>query len=242
MTKTIAIFGAGPGLGTSVARRFGREGYRVALVGRRPEPLEALVVTLAAEGVEAAAFPADLRDLGSIPALVAAITDRFGSIDVVEYAPVAEGGFVPAAELTAEALRPLLDIYLLAPVEVVRAVLPQMLERGDGAILLGHGASAVLPPPGMSGPGQAMGAARNWIHGLHAELAPRGVYAGTIAIAAMIERSAAHDALRSGAITIDLPDGVELPTVDPDGLADTLWAMAATRDRVETVLPEGAGF
>jgi short-subunit dehydrogenase len=240
MSRTIAIFGAGPGLGTAVARRFGREGYRVALVGRRPEPLEALVATLAQEGIEAAAFPADLRDLDAIPPLVAAITERFGSIDVLQYAPTGEGGFVPAAELSAQALRPLLELYLLAPVEVVRAVLPQMLQRGDGAILVAHGASAVQSPPGMSGPGQAMGAARNWVYGLNAELAPRGVYAGTIAIAAMIADSAAHAALTSGAI--DLPEGVELPVVDPAELADVLWDMVTRRDRVEAVLPEGAGF
>jgi NAD(P)-dependent dehydrogenase (short-subunit alcohol dehydrogenase family) len=35
MSKTIAIFGAGTGLGISTARRFGREGYQVALIGRR---------------------------------------------------------------------------------------------------------------------------------------------------------------------------------------------------------------
>lgn len=240
MSKTIAVFGAGPGLGTSVARRFGREGYRVALVGRRPEPLEALVGVLAAEGIEAAAFPADVTDLAAIPEVIGAIRARFGSIDAVQYAPVSsEGGFIPAAELSAEALAPLLQLYLLAPVEVVRAVLPEMLERGDGVILVGQGASAVVPQPQMSGVGPVMAATRNWLASLNAELAPRGVYAGTIAIAAMIERSAAHTALTSGAVTFDLPDGVELPVVDPDELADILWDLATKRDRVEVVHPQG---
>jgi NAD(P)-dependent dehydrogenase (short-subunit alcohol dehydrogenase family) len=242
MSRTIAIFGAGPGLGTSVARRFGREGYRVALVGRRPQPLNALVATLADEGIEAAAFPADLSDLDAIPQLVSAITERFGTIDVVEYAPIAAAGFTPAAELSAETLRPLLDLYLLAPVEIVRAVLPQMLARGDGAIILGHGASAVQSPPGMSGLGQPMSAARNWIYGLNAELAPHGIYAGTIAVAAMIQSSANHAAFTSGALTIDLPEGVELQTVDPDALADLLWHMTIKRDRIESIVPENTSL
>ena len=57
MSKVIAVFGAGTGLGVSVARRFGREGYRVALVARRAEQLTALVTTLGAEGIDPAGIP-----------------------------------------------------------------------------------------------------------------------------------------------------------------------------------------
>ncbi|WP_210763474.1 SDR family NAD(P)-dependent oxidoreductase [Xanthomonas hydrangeae] len=55
----MVIFGAGNGLGLAVGRRFGREGYAVALVARKLQPLEALVVELAAGGVTAAPFLAD---------------------------------------------------------------------------------------------------------------------------------------------------------------------------------------
>ncbi|RUW02840.1 SDR family NAD(P)-dependent oxidoreductase, partial [Mesorhizobium sp. M1A.F.Ca.IN.022.05.2.1] len=48
--KTIAIFGAGTGLGASRATRFGREGYRVALVARRAAPLQERVAELASAG------------------------------------------------------------------------------------------------------------------------------------------------------------------------------------------------
>jgi NADP-dependent 3-hydroxy acid dehydrogenase YdfG len=55
--KVLALLGAGPGLGAALGRRFGREGYRVALVARRPGPLEAVAAGLRAAGVKAAAFP-----------------------------------------------------------------------------------------------------------------------------------------------------------------------------------------
>jgi NAD(P)-dependent dehydrogenase (short-subunit alcohol dehydrogenase family) len=55
MSRTIAIFGAGTGLGISTARRFGREGYQGALVGRRAHALAMLVDQLRAEGISAAA-------------------------------------------------------------------------------------------------------------------------------------------------------------------------------------------
>src|SRR5262245_4287669 len=98
MKKTIAVLGVGSGLGTSVARRFGREGYQVALVARRQAPLEALAASLQREGIEAEAFSADLAHTETIPQLVAAIKARFGSIDVLEYAPITSTPFVPAAQ------------------------------------------------------------------------------------------------------------------------------------------------
>ena len=64
---TIAIVGAGPGLGLAIARTFGSRGFDVALISRSREKLESLVTELAQDGITAAAFPADVRD-----ALVAA--------------------------------------------------------------------------------------------------------------------------------------------------------------------------
>jgi hypothetical protein len=89
VTKTIAIFGAGSGLGTSVARRFGAQDYRVALVARRLEPLQRLTDTLAAEGIETAPFTADLADEDAAVAVLGAIRERLGRIDVLYYRPSA---------------------------------------------------------------------------------------------------------------------------------------------------------
>ncbi|MBL7259911.1 SDR family NAD(P)-dependent oxidoreductase [Paractinoplanes lichenicola] len=228
MSKTIAILGTGTGLGTSVARRFGREGYRVALVARTRERLEALAAQLTAEGVEAAAFPADLSRPADVRAALAAI----GHVDVLEYAPITTEGFTAAAELTVEKLRPYADTYLFGLVEAVQAVLPAMLERGDGAILVGQGVSAVHPRPYLSGLGPVMAAARNYVHSLHAELADRGVYAGVVHVAALIKRSAGEASLPAGI------DPATIPSIDPDDIADALWSMATKRDEIERLLPE----
>lgn len=237
MSRTIAIFGAGPGLGESLARRFGREGFQVALVARRPEPLKALVAELAAEGITADAFPADLSDPAGVPALVAAIEQRFGNIDVVEYSPVSTDPMTPAMQLDAGALEYWTRLYLLSPVTMVRAVLPGMIQRGHGAILIGHGSSAIRPLPGLSGVGPAMAAMRNYVHALHGEVAAHGVYVGTLAVNAVVIGSAAHQLVTSGTLSWDLPEGFELPTISPDHLADVYWAMAQARDQVERVEP-----
>ncbi|MEU6373591.1 SDR family NAD(P)-dependent oxidoreductase [Streptomyces sp. NPDC046909] len=238
-SKVIAVLGAGTGLGVSLAHRFGREGFRVALVARRTDRLEKLVGELAERGVEAAAFPADLSDPAQVPALIGAIRARFGRIDVVEYGPIGtDVAFTPATRLDAATLEKLTRLLLLTPVEVFRTVLPELTERGDGALLLTNGASAAHPYPQMSGPGPAMAGARNYVHTLHAELDGTGVYAGTLTIGRMIARSEGAEALGVPgdgvpAGKLELPGGLEVEVVDPDVLADHYWDMYTRRDRVE---------
>ncbi|MEU1178676.1 SDR family NAD(P)-dependent oxidoreductase [Streptomyces sp. NPDC005820] len=238
MSKVIAVFGAGTGLGVSVARRFGREGFRVALVARRKERLEALVEKLAAEGIEAAAFSADLSRPTEASALVEAVRGRFGRIDVVEYGPISgDQGFTPAAQVNAATLEGLLPLLLLTPVEVVQAVLPEWTERGDGAFLLTHGYSAAQPFPHLSGVGPVMAAARNYLYSLNAELADKGVYAGTLTIGASITGSEMGEAA-AAQVDAEAADSARFPVVDPDELAAHYWDMYVKRDRVEQFHPE----
>ncbi|WP_449372592.1 hypothetical protein [Arthrobacter psychrolactophilus] len=126
----------------------------------------------------------------------------------------------------------------MTPVEVVRAVLPEMLERGDGAILFTHGFSAMMPAPHFSGPGPVMSAARNYLHSLNGELAGTGVYAGTINVAGAIARSENEPPKPEAADAETAFEGATFPTIDPDDIAAQYWAMYTDRQQVETVIPQ----
>ncbi|MDW6062834.1 SDR family NAD(P)-dependent oxidoreductase [Streptomyces sp. FXJ1.4098] len=233
MSKVIVIFGAGPGLGASVARRFASEGFRVALVARRKGRLDALVDQLSAEGIEAAGFTADLSAPEEIPGLIESIRERFGRIDVIEYGPLPSVGFTPAAQLEPAALVQGMPLLVLTPLAVLQAVLPEWKERGDGAFLMTTGATAVHPRAHTSGVGTLMAAARNWLYSLNGELAESGIYAGTLSIAAFITGSEAE---RAAAAAGD-PLAAAQPRVDPADLASLYWDMYTKRDRVEEVHP-----
>ena len=71
MSKSMAVFGAGPALGRAVALRYAREGYDVALVARRDEPLEAVAGELRGLGAVAHVITADLADLDRLPQVAA---------------------------------------------------------------------------------------------------------------------------------------------------------------------------
>jgi short-subunit dehydrogenase len=232
--KTIAFFGAGTGLGASVARRYGKASFRIALVARNAQSLSERVAELSAQGLDATAFPADLNNIEAIPALVQKIEEKSGPVHTAVFAPLGNFRMLPAVDLTAASLRNLMTILSLAPVEIVRAVLPGMLARGDGAIVIADGLSAVTPMPGMSGPGPAFAAARNYILGLHEEIKDRGVFAGMLHIGAMIDNSTGLRAAVADGLPIDDP---RFATIDPDVLADEIWSLANERSRAESILP-----
>jgi short-subunit dehydrogenase len=123
-------------------------------------------------------------------------------------------------------------------IALVHEFLPAMLARGSGAILSAQGASAVHGIPNLSGPGPALAAARNYLQSLAAEVADHGVYVGQLYIGASILHSAFYlrrEALKASGVAV-----AEVPSVDPDHLADVLWTMHGTRTPMEVTYPEVA--
>jgi short-subunit dehydrogenase len=240
LPKSIAVFGAGPGLGHAVARRYAKDGYDVALVARRREPLELLAEELTQTGASAHVVTADLADTDAVPALAQQIRAAVGGLDAIYYAPTPEDGFFPAADLTPQRAQAFMPLVFYTMVALVQEFLPHMLEQGDGAILTAQGASTVHGLPNMSGPGPAQAAQRNYLQSLSAEVAGRGVYVGMLYVGAIIEDSAFHTWLQNARAT-----GAETrdwgPTVTPARLAVLLRDMHAAQAAPEAIYPVPAG-
>jgi short-subunit dehydrogenase len=235
MSKSIAVFGAGPGLGQAVARRYAQEGYAVTLVARRAEPLERLAKDLTSAGATAHIVTADLSDTAATPRLAEQIRAKTGDLDAFYYAPTPATGFVPAANLTPQHAEKFMPLIFYTPLALVQEFLPHMLEQENGAILTAQGGSTVQGLPHMSGPSPAQAAQRNYLQALHAEVADRGVYVGMLYVGAAIENSAFHTELEKAKAAGD--PVWEMPTVDPELLADLLWTMHAEKEQREVVYP-----
>jgi short-subunit dehydrogenase len=237
MPSSIAVFGAGPGVGQAVARRYARAGYTVVLVARQQAPLEALAADLARAGAATQVITADLSDTDAVPDLAGQIRDAVGDPGALYYG-VPAGGFIPVTALTPERARELMPLALYSLMALVGEFLPAMLERGDGAILSAQGASAVRGMPYIAG-GFALAAQRNYLQSLHAAVAGQGVYVGGLYIGAAIKRTPYYERREADrAAGQPVPD---MPEVDPDELAELLWTMHNTRSQPEATYPPGLG-
>ena len=235
MAKSIAVFGAGPGLGEAVARRYARAGYAVTLVARRPEPLEDLAKDLTSAGATAHVITADLSDTGATPRLAEQIRAQAGRPDAFYYAPTPSTGFVSAASLTPEHAQSFMPLIFYTMLALVQEFLPHMLEQGDGAILTAQGGSTVQGLPHMSGPSPAQAAQRNYLQALHAEVADQGVYVGMLYVGAAIRNSAFHAEMEQARAAGE--PVWEMPVVDPEHLAGLLWTMHSTKGQREAIYP-----
>jgi NADP-dependent 3-hydroxy acid dehydrogenase YdfG len=204
---TIAIIGAGPGLGLAIARRFGSEGFDVALISRNKGKLEGLVAELAADGITAAGFPADVLDRPALRAALAATKERFGGIDVVEYSPAdaSAGPLAPVdiRQATPENVQPQIEYYLYGAMTATDVVLPELLAAGAGTLLFTTGAGSLYPVAQYGNVTVGGAALRNWALNLGEALSGTGVHVAHIAIALMIADeapAAGHDFLPAGEI------------------------------------------
>jgi short-subunit dehydrogenase len=237
MTSTSArplllVIGVGPGLGMSVAHRFGSEGYAVALISRSAVRHDGYLRSLRAADIEAEAFVADATDSDDLHRAIDAVRARFGRIDVGYYGPATSPPITDITALDAAgAEAALLDV--VPAVDFASSLLPELTERGNGGLLFAGGLSSVIPMPMLGGLALAAAALRNYAVTLHAALAPAGVYAGTLTIGGLIERGDIHRLMLENP---NLFGGAAASTLNPDELADTLWRMYRDRTESEAVV------
>ena len=168
---TIAIIGAGPGLGQAAARRFGAEGFSVCLISRNQNNVNERAAELTSMGITARGYAADVRDPQALRAALDAAAADLGTIEVLQYSPAPakdmRGLIKPVLETTAEDLVGPVEQSVYGSATAVQQVLPGLYELGHGTIIYVSGGNA-------------------YARMLHDALVPKGIHVAQVIIPDMI--------------------------------------------------------
>lgn len=172
--RVALITGAGHGIGRETARLLAAEGARVAVADIDPDGARRTCALIHGVGGEAAAFPADCSDWASVQALADSVIERYGRIDIVH----ANAGVLRPGSAIGQRIEDwdatfavnVRGMFLLA-----KAVLPGMLERGSGVIVLTASTAGLLGEASIAAYCASKGAVVNLTRQLAVDYARHGI-------------------------------------------------------------------
>ena len=173
MSETVVVTGASGGIGRAIARRFGRDGARVALLGRGEEGLEAARREIEADGGRGLVLPTDVADHAAVESAASTVERELGEIDVwVNNAMTTVFSFFEDVE--PDEFERATAVTYLGSVWGTRAALRRMLPRDRGTIVQVGSAMAYRGIPLQAPYCGAKHAEKGFIESLRCELRNKG--------------------------------------------------------------------
>lgn len=175
------IVGMGPGISFSVAKRFAKEGYNIAMISRPGDNLKALQQKLSELGYASHDFYAEAADFTQLKNAFDQVRKTLGHTDVLVYNVSIYREATPTqldAEVSVQDFRANVAGALVA----VQQVLPPMKEKKKGTVLITGGGQALNPLPFLSSLAIGKAGIRNLAWSLFEELKPHGIHAATVTI------------------------------------------------------------
>ncbi|MFC3798763.1 SDR family NAD(P)-dependent oxidoreductase [Cohnella sp. GCM10012308] len=212
----LVVVGAGAGVSASVAKKFGAEGFKIALIARRTASLAVLAEELTGQGIEAFAVEADATVPAAVEEAFARIRASFGEPSALLYNAAAITRSA-ASSLDEQQLIDDFKVNVVGALTSVKQVVPSFVERKQGTILVTGGGLALSPNPAYASLSIGKAGVRSLVYSLAEELAPQGVYVGTVTIGGYVSPGTFYD---------------------PDLIAESFWQLHAQRDQVEIVFAE----
>ena len=210
--KVALITGVGPGTGSSIARRFSKGGYKIAMIARDKERLKKLENEL--EGSKG--YSCELRNPEYLNNTIDEIIEDFGSPDVFVHNAVrgTRGNFL---EFTPDELQSNFDINVLALHRIAQKVAPEMIKNKSGAIIVTGNTSAHRGKANFGGTASTKAAQKILTESFARYLNPKGVHVAYITIDAAIDLEWTRKAW---------PDKPDEFFILPNDIADEVWHIA----------------
>jgi NAD(P)-dependent dehydrogenase (short-subunit alcohol dehydrogenase family) len=222
--KVCVVTGVGPGTGAAMVRRFHEGGYRVAMIARTAERLEAL----AGEMPNAHAYPCDMADPAQIESTLARVADELGPPSIAIHNAVG-GAFGDFLSIEPAQLEANFQVNVVGLLHLGRAVAPAMIEAGEGAIIVTGNTSALRGKAGFAGFAPTKAAQRILAESMARSLGPQHVHVAYIVIDAVIDLAWTRRRFA------DQPDGF---FIQPASIAENAWYLAHQDPSAWTFLSE----
>jgi short-subunit dehydrogenase len=177
--RTCVVTGASQGIGAEIAKQLVGRGHHVTLVARSTDKLEAVASEITARGGRAAVLTADLADRASRATLL----DQVAGLGLTADVLVNNAGYStlgPVAKADPEDEMRMVEVDVVAVVDLCSRFLPGMVQRGRGAILNVASTAAFQPLPGQAGYGAGKAFVLSYTQSLAGELRGSGVTATTL--------------------------------------------------------------
>jgi NAD(P)-dependent dehydrogenase (short-subunit alcohol dehydrogenase family) len=179
--KTILVTGASFGIGEATTLLLAKAGAHVLLVARSADKLHQLAASIAQQGGQATAYPADLYKVAEVPALMERIQTAHPRIDIV----ISNAGKSIRRRITESFGRDDLErsvaLNFLSPAAMLMSLLPRMIAQGGGQIVNVSSVSARQPGAPRWGTYQSSKAGFDaWLRSVANELRPQGIYASSV--------------------------------------------------------------
>jgi NAD(P)-dependent dehydrogenase (short-subunit alcohol dehydrogenase family) len=209
--KICAVVGVGPGNGMSYARRFAAGGYRVALMSRSREKLEAFAAGLPAS----AAFACDAADPDSVRNAFAAVREELGPVDVLVY-NAGSGQWGNFQEIDAEGLERGWRVNVLGLMVAGQAVAEDMIARG-GAIVVTGATASLRGAAGTAAFAPAKAGQRALAQSMAKHLGPKGVHVAYVILDGVVDLETTRR---------NMPDKPDDFFLGPDEIAEAAYFLA----------------
>ena len=213
--RVAAVLGVGPGLGASVAHRFAREGFAVALMARSEESVAGAREEIEGDGGTALPVPTDATDPASIASAFETIRADLDDAEVFVYNAGAfeMGGIL---EIEPERFDECFRANCAGAFYAAREVLPAMVERGRGTILLTGATAALRGSARFSALAVGKFGLRALAQSMAREFGPQGVHVAHVIIDGQINTPRVRGMY---------PDREEHTMLSSDAIAETYWQL-----------------
>ena len=234
--KVVLITGASAGIGRSICKAFAAAGASIACVARREPELNALVDEIKKSGGHAIAIVGDVSKRGGPKEIVSKVESELGPIDVLlSNAGITRIGPLEMEDEDLDIWWRVYEVNVRAPVAMIRAVLPGMIQRKSGILMTTSSSVATLDLPTMSAYNSSKAAISKFHEGITAELEGSGILSFAVHPGQVdSELGAADNAINKAAMEhfavkrfIEMVTGSGVKTQTPELPANTMVALVA---------------